>query len=67
MAPGASFSDYGPAYQYGVAAYLRFHGQEFDALEVVLERDWPSMRSTSQLEWARAREAARDAWSRVRV
>ena len=64
---GATFADYGPAYQYGIDAYQRFPGQEFDHVEVLLGNQWVSVRGASQLDWAVAREAARDAWMRVRA
>lgn len=61
----ASFEDYGPAYVYGVAAYRRYPGRRFDDIEADLSGGWTSARGLSSLEWARAREAARDAWLRV--
>ena len=61
----ASFDDYGPAYGYGVAAYGRYPGRRFEELEADLARDWIRARGRSNLEWALAREAARDAWVRV--
>lgn len=64
-AQGASFDDYGPAYGYGVHAFNRHPGRRFDDVEAELARDWDSARGRSRLEWARAREAARDAWMRV--
>ena len=62
--PNASFDDYGPAYGYGVAAYRRFPGRRFNDLDVDLSQDWAAARGPSRLEWAHAREAARDAWQR---
>ena len=64
-ASGASFDDYGPAYGYGVAAFTRYPGRSFDDLDLDLSRDWTPARGRSNLEWARARDAARDAWMRV--
>ena len=64
-ASGSTFDDYGPAYGYGVAAYSRYPGRRFDDLEADLSRDWTTARGRSNLEWARAREAARDAWLRA--
>ena len=61
----ASFDDYGPAYGYGIAAYNRYPGRRFDDIEADLEREWRVARGLSNLEWARAREATRDAWLRV--
>ncbi len=62
---GASFIDYGPAYRYGVEAYIRFNDMEFDTIEVALEGGWPAARGRSQLAWAAARQPARDAWDRL--
>ncbi|MEO8855997.1 MAG: hypothetical protein ABI343_03315 [Burkholderiaceae bacterium] len=64
-AQGATFDDYGPAYGYGVHAVGRHPGRRFEDVEAELARDWDSARGRSRLEWARAREAARDAWMRV--
>ncbi len=62
---GSSFDDYGPAYGYGVAARNRYPGRDFDDIEADLSRDWTTTRGRSNLDWARARNAARDAWDRV--
>ena len=61
----ASYDDYGPAFGYGIAAYRRFPGRRFDEVETDLSRDWTAARGRSNLEWARAREASRDAWLRA--
>lgn len=60
-----SFNDYGPAYGYGVNAYTKYPGQSFDAVESDLSREWTSARGTSNLDWANAKHASRDAWNRV--
>jgi hypothetical protein len=62
---GDSYADYGPAYGYGVDAYLRFHGRDFDTVEVELAQQWVAARGASSLEWEQARLAARDAWLRL--
>lgn len=62
---GASYGDYGPAYGYGVTAFSRYPGRQFDDVEPDLSRDWESSRGTSSLGWERAKQAARDAWERV--
>ena len=61
----ASYDDYGPAYDHGVAGYQRYPGRSFDDIENDLARDWGSTRGTSTLDWQRARPATRDAWQRV--
>lgn len=60
-----NFDDYGPAYGYGVNAYGKYPGQSFDAVESDLSRDWTGARGTSNLNWAAAKHASRDAWNRV--
>lgn len=63
---GGSFDDYGPAYAYGVDAFSRYPGREFDDFEADMHRDWGTWSQTSSLEWSNAKPAARDAWERVR-
>lgn len=62
---GASYDDYGPAYGYGVDAYVRYPGRSFSELEAELSFGWDAARSKSTLGWDRAQHAARDAWQRV--
>lgn len=65
VAAGSSYDDYGPAFGYGVSSYSRYQGRSFDELEADLARDWAGARGRSNLDWALARDATRDAWSRV--
>ena len=60
-----TYDDYGPAYGYGVNAYTKYPGKSFDAVESELSRDWASARGASKLEWDHAKQATRDAWTRV--
>ena len=62
---GRSFVYYGPAYRYGVSAYQKFPGRTFSEIEHKLGRDWKTDSGESDLDWARARFAARDAFQRV--
>lgn len=62
---GYSYSDYGPAYGYGVDAYSRYPNRSFDDIEAELAREWNNRRGASTLEWDRAKFAARDAWQRL--
>ncbi len=62
--PGVGYDDYGPAYRYGLVAYVRYPGSRFEEIEDALSRDWESERGRSNLDWARARDATRDAWHR---
>lgn len=59
------FDDYGPAYGYGVSAYAKYQGRNFDDVEADLSRDWDDARGASTLEWNQARNATRDAWDRI--
>ena len=65
IAAGSSYDDYGPAFGYGVSSYSRYQGRSFDELEADLARDWAGARGRCSLDWALARNATRDAWSRV--
>ena len=60
-----SFDDYGPAYGVGTNAYAQYPGKSFDEIEPHLSRDWGTARGKSNLDWAAAKEASRDAWNRV--
>lgn len=64
--PGATYLDYGPAYEYGVDAYSRYPGESYEDIEDQLARDWDTVRGDSGLSWERARHATRDAWQRVK-
>jgi hypothetical protein len=57
--------DYGPAYRYGVDAYLRNPERHYDEIEPELSSGWAQSRSGSRLEWDKARAPARDAWDRA--
>jgi len=63
--PGLGYDQYGPAYRYGVIAFARYPGCRFEEIEDHLSRDWSTERGQSNLDWARARDATRDAWYRV--
>ena len=64
-AQSSGFDAYAPAYHYGVTAYARHPGRRFDDVEMELSQGWPDARGVSDLEWAHARLAARDAWQRL--
>lgn len=64
-AKASEFDTYAPAYRYGVTAYARNPARRFDDFEVELARGWIDARGASDLEWERARLAARDAWQRL--
>lgn len=60
-----SYEDFGPAYRYGVDAFVQYPDRSFAQLEGDLSREWPSVRGDSQLSWERAKSAVRDAWQRL--
>ena len=65
------FSFYEPAYRYGWESARRYAGdpRSFDELEPELEGGWLSWMvgdSSPRHEWHELREAARDAWERIR-
>ena len=62
---GATFSEYRPAYRYGVDAHRRFEGQSFEQVEAELMHEWDGVKGTSSLTCEDARHAARDSWQRV--
>lgn len=61
----AEFDTYRPAYRYGVDAYSKYPNRSFDEIEPELGRSWESARGTSNLDWQGARDASRDAYSRL--
>jgi len=62
---GETYDEFGPAYRYGVSSYAAHPDRTFDEVEPDLRRDWTGARGTSQLEWDRAKFAAKDSWQRV--
>ena len=62
---GASYEQYGPAFQYGWESYASHEGKTFMDVEPQLGRDWESRRGQSKLSWEHAKGAAYDAWQRV--
>jgi hypothetical protein len=64
-ASGASYDDYGPAYQYGARAYDKYPGRSYDDIEPELSNGWTGARGNSSLGWDNARHASRDAWQRM--
>ncbi len=62
---GSTFSDFAPAFSFGLAARTHHPGRTFDEIEDELRAGWPLARSDSSLDWAEARPAVYDAWSRA--
>lgn len=62
-----SYDEYEPGYRTGYEAYSRYHGtgRTFDQIEPELQRDYETNRGRSNLGWAKAKYAARDAWDKV--
>jgi len=65
VAPGASYEDYGPAYQYGWESRGRSEGKKFEDVEPQLSRDWDKSRGQCPLKWQQASPAVRDGWEHV--
>lgn len=59
----ASYDTYRPAYQYGWESRSRYAGRRFDDVEPELAKGWHA--GNSNLNWDKAKLAARDAWDRV--
>lgn len=59
----STFEDYGPAYRLGWQHYSPH--DTFDTAEEKLSLIWSQDASTSQLDWAKAREAAKASWRKV--
>jgi hypothetical protein len=60
-----SYDDYSPAYRFGYERFPQYSGRSFEEVEPEFSRDWATVRGTSRLEWAQAREATRDAYDRL--
>ena len=61
----APYETYAPAYRLGYEGRGRYAGRSFEDAEMDLQRDYDTYRADSNLEWERAKLAARDAWHRV--
>ena len=63
-----SYSDYQPAYRFGweSAARSEFRGRPFEDAEPDLEIGWERAKGSSREKWYEIRDAARDAWDRIR-
>ena len=64
-AAGSTFDDYAPAYRYGWETYPQFAGVPFEEVEPQLRSQWDYRRGDSDLDWDRARLAAKDSWQRL--
>jgi hypothetical protein len=62
---GVAFSEYRPAYRYGVDSYARRDGRSFEQAEPELMRNWDRAKGISSLTWEGAKRATRDAWQRL--
>lgn len=62
---GGDYEVYRPAYEYGWQARRQHADRQFDDVEPELKAKWMKTSSKSQLEWDKAKHAARDAWDRV--
>ena len=64
-ATGSSYSEYGPAYQYGWEAHDQHAGKPFSEVESHIKTGWEKAKGASKLEWDKAKHATRDAYERV--
>ncbi len=64
---GALYDQYAPAFQYGWESHATFapEGRTFEDVEPQLRRDWDTRCGKSKLSWEHAKDATRDAWSRM--
>ena len=60
-----TYEEYAPAYQYGWESQAKNPGRTFEESEPTMKQDWENNRGKSTLSWDRARDAARDSWTRV--
>lgn len=65
---GRKYSDYEAAYRYGWESASLPYTQDltFEDYEPKLSRDWKTVRGEVRHEWGEMKDAARDAWDRVR-
>lgn len=61
-----TYETYRPAYRYGIDSYSANRDQKFEDLEPSLRNNWGANRGDSALDWQEAREAARDAFERLK-
>lgn len=61
------YEEYQPAYRTGYEGYGRYYGtgRGFDEVEPELEQHYTTNRGHSNLGWAKAKYAAKDAWDKV--
>jgi hypothetical protein len=63
---GEPYESYQPAYRIGYEGVKRYPGRTFEQAEMDLQRDYDSSQSSSGLSWEHAKQAAQDAWNRVK-
>lgn len=64
---GRSYEDYDPAYRTGYQGFATHYkpGTRYEDVEPHLQTDYNKNRSSSNLEWEKARSATRAAWHRA--
>jgi hypothetical protein len=65
---GQTYAEYQPAYRYGWEAGARpeYKGRRFHEIEGNLEEGWETVKGSTSRTWAQSKDAAHDAWARVR-
>ena len=64
-ASGDAYDRWRAAYRYGWQSYIQHRGQSFDEVEPAIGLEWDNSREGSLLTWEKAKDASRDAWTRV--
>ena len=60
------YSNYAPAYRYGVESYKRYNGADYNSLnKAELEKGWNAAKGNSDLTWEEAELASQDAYKRM--
>ena len=61
------FEEYEPAYRYGWENFKRYGGENhtFASFEDELGRGWDMFKGSSKLVWLEARDATKDAWTKL--
>ena len=60
-----SYTQYRPAYRYGVSAATKIEGKSFEEVESDLRKGWGHSHGKSHMTWEDARPAGRDAYDRA--
>ena len=62
---GASYTEYEPAYRYGIQNAMKNAGKRFEDNMDKMEAGWKKVQGKTTLSWEHAKDAVRDAWERA--